>query len=88
MLQIESFKKQVKQLSKEHKDVLFKVRCTNYVDKKSYFVKNGVFALSEVFNTAYAFANNKVSFSTLKNEGIYLCTEIKETAKNRRLYNM
>ncbi len=80
----ESFKKVIKEFSKENPNITFAVRCTNYTDKNMYYLKNGVFCRNTCFNTKYDFHFNKVNFSYLKNDGIYLATEL----KNKKLYNL
>ena len=52
----------------------FILHCSNYVSKKKYFMIDSKIALFEVFNTAYAFAHNKVKISHL--EGLYEAVEI------------
>ena len=84
MKKLESFKKQIKEFSKNNPDATFLVRCTNYADKNSYYLKNGIFCKDTGFNTKYDFNYNKVNLSYLKNDGIYLATEL----ENKEIYNL
>lgn len=85
---MEAFRKTLKQHSEKNKDKVYIVRCTNYADSKQYFLKNGKFARFNVFNTKYAFANDKVRLTTLKKDGIYKATMIERNEKNINTYNI
>ena len=84
MKKLESFKKQIKEFSKENQNSTFYVRCTNYADKNSYYLKNGIFCKNTCFNTKYCFECNKVTLSYLKSDGIYLATELED----KKIYNL
>lgn len=88
MKKIESFKKTIQNFSKDNKDIIFEVYCTNNEDKNFYYLKNGVFAIQSGFNTQYDFEYNKVSVSKLSKEGIYKASEIERTEKNIKSYNL
>jgi len=85
---MESFKKGIKKLSLENKELLYKVRCTNYIDNRRYYVQNGKWARAESFNTKYAFSQDKVHFSKLPKDAIYKATVIENNSQNRNLYNL
>ena len=84
MKKIESSRKTIKEFSKDNTDITFEVRCTNYADENRYYLKNGIFCKNTCFNTKYDFDLNKVKLSYLKNDGIYLATEL----ENKKLYNL
>lgn len=84
----ESFRKNIVQFSKEKKDITFYVRCTNYSDKNTYYLKNGILAIAKTFNTQYDFHYNKVSMTTLAKDGIYKISEIERNEKNIKIYNL
>ena len=84
MKEIENFRKELKEFSKENQNITFAVRCTNYADKNTYYLKNGIFCKNTCFNTKYCFSCNKVNLSYLKTDGIYLATEL----DNKELYNL
>lgn len=88
MKTLESFRKNIVQFSKENKDITFHVRCTNYCDKNTYYLKNGVLAIAETFNTQYDFHHNKVSMTKLDKDGIYKISEIELNEKNIKTYNL
>jgi hypothetical protein len=81
---IESFKHVIKEFSKQHPTATFNVRCTNYSDNNSYYLKNGTFCKNTCFNTKYDFHYNKVTLSQLPKDAIYKATEL----ENKELYNL
>ena len=84
MKKIESSRKGIKEFSKENQNSTFYVRCTNYADKNSYYLKNGIFCKNTGFNTKYCFNFNKVNLSYLKSDGIYLAAELED----KKIYNL
>jgi hypothetical protein len=84
MKKLESNRKSIKEFSKDNPGITFAVRCTNYADENTYYLKNGIFCKNTCFNSKYDFNLNKVKLSCLKNDGIYLATEL----ENKKLYNI
>lgn len=62
----------------------FTLRCENYESTQQYFLINKKLAKSDVFNTAYALAKDKVKISSLK--GLYKAYIIPED--RYKLYNL
>lgn len=60
--------------------------CENYCDNQKYFLINGKLAKNDVFNTAYALANDKVKLSNLKKDGLYKAHEIPQD--KYKLFNL
>ena len=88
MKTFESFRKNIVEFSKENKNICFYVRCTNYSDNNTYYLKSGILAIAKTFNTQYDFQYNKVSMTKLDKDGIYLASEIEATEKNIKSYNL
>ena len=85
---MQSFRKNIQELSKLHPKKVFLVSCTNYADSKSYYLKNGLFATNTGFNIPYQFTQNKCKLTALKKDGIYKAVEIELTENNKRIYNL
>ena len=72
---------ELKNLSKNNKDILFLAVCFNYETKQQYYVKNGKIALANSFNSNYAFDRENTTFSKVK--GIFQLFKLEN--QNKRI---